>query len=75
NKMLEIHNTQSQASSQSGSSSSAFVTDAHIADEVLGTRRKFRRGIRPKLSKSASSTRSVSPDFRPPVPEDVQQYI
>ncbi|PON33124.1 hypothetical protein PanWU01x14_355290 [Parasponia andersonii] len=35
NKMLEIHNTQFQASSQSGSSSSASVTDAHIADEVL----------------------------------------
>ncbi|PON56528.1 hypothetical protein PanWU01x14_180960 [Parasponia andersonii] len=41
--MLEIHNTQPQASSQSGSSSSTSVIDAHIADEVLGTRCRFKR--------------------------------
>lgn len=75
NKMLEINNTQSQASSQSGSSSSASINDAHIADEVLGTHRILRKSIRRKLSKFAFSTRSVASDFPLPVPEDVQQYI
>ncbi|PON76724.1 hypothetical protein PanWU01x14_034100 [Parasponia andersonii] len=72
NKMFEIHNTQSQASSQSSSSSSASVTNAHIVDEVLNTRRRFRRDIGRKLSKFASSTRCAPPDFPPLVPEDVQ---
>ena len=75
NKMIEIQNTQSQASSQFGLSSSISVSDAHIVDEVLGTHRGFRRGVGHKLSKSASNTRSALSDFSPPVPEDVQQYI
>ncbi|PON55836.1 hypothetical protein PanWU01x14_185140 [Parasponia andersonii] len=72
NKILKIQNTLSQASSHSSSSSSTSVTDAHIAYEVLGTRRRFRRGVGRRLSKFASSTRSAPPDFPPPVPEDVQ---
>ncbi|PON78601.1 hypothetical protein PanWU01x14_018590, partial [Parasponia andersonii] len=35
NKMLEIQNTQSQASSQFSSSSSAFITNAYIATSIL----------------------------------------
>ncbi|PON89764.1 hypothetical protein TorRG33x02_144440 [Trema orientale] len=53
--MLEIHNTQSHASSQSGSSSSASVTNAHIEDEVLGIRRGFRR--EPTIHDDSSATR------------------
>ncbi|PON40294.1 hypothetical protein PanWU01x14_298630 [Parasponia andersonii] len=73
--MLEIHNTQSQASSQFSSSSFVFIIDACIADEILDTCRGFRRDIGRKLSKSAYSIISALSNFPPPVPEDVQQYI
>ncbi|PON68104.1 hypothetical protein TorRG33x02_262650, partial [Trema orientale] len=63
------------SSSEPGSLSSS-IREFHIANEILGTRRGFRRAFGQKLSGTDSSNSFASLDVPvPPIPEDVQHYM
>ncbi|PON42706.1 hypothetical protein TorRG33x02_335220 [Trema orientale] len=74
--MVEIRTTQLQSQASSSASSSSIqsapprIDETFIADEVLGVRRGYRRGVGPKLKGAAStSSTAASPPRDPPVPD------
>ncbi|PON87075.1 hypothetical protein TorRG33x02_171880 [Trema orientale] len=81
--MVEIRTTQLQSqasSSASGSSTQSIpprIDKTLIADEVLGVKRRYRKGVGPKLKGAASiSSTAASPPQDPPVPDyELQDFL
>ena len=74
--MVEIRTTQlkSQASSSASSSSTQFalprINETLIVDEVLGVRRRYKRGVGLKLKGAASTSSTEASLLRDPLVPD-----